>query len=180
MKSYLRYTRDLIFIFVLIGSVCGASPKSVAGKAPNHGSDSVVAVKRNGGSNITNCLSSKDYVLVRKFLKNFKYMLDKHDTAGIVDIIAFPLEIGLDMTVGREEFIATYYETVAHYLLRSTIDKSEISDLKRTEGFEKIDGKSGCFRYKILNAFPELEFDVYFHLEKRDGRLKIVSLRIIG
>jgi len=180
MIFFRKYTTKLILSFILFGVVCSASLKSATGKALNNGSDSVVAGKRSGGSNVSDCLSSKDSVQVRMFLKNVKHMLNIRDTAGILDVIAFPLEIEVEMTIDRDAFIATYYKTVAHYLLRSTIDKSEIFDLKRSEGFEEIESKKGCFRYGIYNAFPEQEFDVYFHLEKRDGRLKIVSLRIIG
>jgi hypothetical protein len=126
------------------------------------------------------CMSPTDIAKVRKFLNDVRLLLRKKDSAGILDLIAFPLEVDNERTVEREPFIATYYATVSRYLLRSTIDRSEISSLQRSEAFAPIDGRPGCYSYGIFNAFPDLEFNVNFQIEMRGGRLKIVALRIAG
>ncbi len=126
-----------------------------------------------------NCLMPSDSNEIVEYYKVLKSYLDNHDTAGVARMIFFPFKVDGD-SIMQDAFILSYYQTIAAYLLRNTIPSSELQLLKRYEGFVKTEAGNGCYQYRIYNSFPELEFNVNFSIEKKNGSLKLTSLQLIG
>jgi hypothetical protein len=159
--------------------MCCSQQAKNKGEAANVDSANLVKSIQKNSSIDLNCWMPSDSGEIVKYFEALQNCLDKQDTTGVLNLIAFPIVVGGD-SVQRDAFISSYYSTVAKYLLRKTIDSSELLYLERYEAFVRIEGNDSCYRYKIYNEFPELEFNVNFVIEKKGGSLKLTSLDIIG
>jgi hypothetical protein len=159
--------------------MCCSQQAKNKGEAANVDSANLVKSIQKNSSTDLNCWMPSDSGEIVKYFEALQNYLDKQDTTGVLSLIAFPIVVNGD-SVKSDAFISSYYSTVATYLLRKTIDSSELEYLKRYEIFVSIEENDNCYCYKIFNAFPELEFNVNFVIEKKGGSLKLTSLDLIG
>jgi len=125
------------------------------------------------------CLSSDDSLEVVSFLHLLDSLITDNDTERIISHINFPIVIEGE-NIDSVMFVISYFSTFTKYLLKNHIPEDEISSLERSEYFLNKRDSPGCWKYLIYNKFPELEFNVNFIIEKINGEIKVISLRIIG
>lgn len=121
--------------------------------------------------------------ITKEEINNFKSliskMIEEKDTISIAKMVKLPYNSSGKVVKNPEEFISQDYSIITEYFLEEMIDDDEKNDLVREEVLQKNNDTKKC-KYIIKNDFPNIEFNVWFSIEKLDNKLFFTEIMFAG
>ncbi|NEN23145.1 hypothetical protein G3O08_06490 [Cryomorpha ignava] len=117
----------------------------------------------------SDCLTPADNEDIDNFIAQLKIAIAKNDTIFIESIISAP---PMDADVYNIDLVKEYFNL-------DLIKESLKSELEIDERFSQPD-ENGCCYFIVGRDFPELEYSVVFDLRKRDSKITISTITLIG
>ncbi|WP_028888916.1 hypothetical protein [Tenacibaculum ovolyticum] len=109
------------------------------------------------------------------FKKELVEILKKKDTLSVLTFISFPYNSSGEVIKDKRLFIARDYDVLDSYFMKEFMRKEEVSDLQSRESF-----KEGNLKYIIQQNFPNIEFNVFFTIEKINKKILITGIDLAG
>jgi len=122
------------------------------------------------------CITKEE---IADFKSIISKMIEKKDTTSIVKMVKLPYNSSGIIVKTPEEFISQDYAVITQYFLEEMIDDDEKNDLIREEILQENNDTKKC-KYLIKNDFPNIEFNVWFSIEKLDDKLFFTEIMFAG
>jgi len=122
------------------------------------------------------CITKEE---INDFKSVISKMIEEKDTIGISKIVKLPYNSSGENINNVQDLISRDYSIITQYFLEEMIDDDEKNDLIREEILQENNDTEKC-KYLIKNDFPNIEFNVWFSIEKFDNKLFFTEIMFAG